>query len=184
MAMPPINPTQAMGLFAFFLTAALAALAARTHRGRNRWVWAVLAMTYALFLLEVSIGMRHAMHDIVNARLLRAGYYADRLALQGALALVLVASLVGAAASMRQAPLSNWLAGARARTAAVGTLGVALLFALELISLHQIDAVLYANAGPVAVIGWLWAAAAAITSTSACFTLRRQRGQHNSAHTR
>ena len=40
-----------------------------------------------------------------------------------------------------------------------GMLGAGLgLFLVEAISLHSVDAVMYAQAGPVLLIGWIWAA--------------------------
>jgi hypothetical protein len=55
---------------------------------------------------------------------------------------------------------SHRLAG-NVRIAGGLTIALLALFAIETVSLHSLDAVLYGSIGPVALIGWLWAIATA-----------------------
>jgi hypothetical protein len=53
------------------------------------------------------------------------------------------------------------VAGGAARVAVSMTIVVVALFAIETVSLHALRAVIYQPIGPVLMIGWLWAIAAA-----------------------
>jgi hypothetical protein len=52
-------------------------------------------------------------------------------------------------------------AGGAARLAASITIAVSALFAIEMVSLHAVDAVFYRPIGPVLMLGWVWVIAAA-----------------------
>jgi hypothetical protein len=147
------NPTQLIGLLAF----ACAAIAcARTARARHERAWWWLCAACSGFVLEVAIGLRHRTHDLVDALLQAEGSYASRAPVQiGLLAVALVLS----------AGTLLWLMRARRtdpnlKAAAVGCAIALWLFLIEAISLHGVDAVMYAYIGPVYLIGWAWAATA------------------------
>ena len=59
------------------------------------------------------------------------------------------------------------IGGVATRAAASVTIAVWALFAIEMISLHALDAVFYRPIGSVLTIGWLWAIAAAAISLAA-----------------
>ena len=147
------NPTQLIGLLAF----ACAAIAcARTALARRERPWWWLCAACSGFVLEVTVGLRHRTHDLVDALLQAEGSYASRAPLQiGLLAIALVLS----------AGTLLWLirargADANVKAAAVGCAAALWLFLIEAISLHGVDAIMYAHIGPVMLIGWAWAATA------------------------
>ena len=51
--------------------------------------------------------------------------------------------------------------------AIVGTALALMLLVVETISLHRVDAVMYAQAGPLVLLAWAWIGAAAIVIVSA-----------------
>jgi len=147
------NPTQLIGLLAF----ACAAIAcARTALARRERPWWWLCAACSGFVLEVTVGLRHRTHDLVDALLQAEGSYASRAPLQiGLLAIALVLS----------AGTLLWLirargADANVKAATVGCAAALWLFLIEAISLHGADAIMYAHIGPVMLIGWAWAATA------------------------
>jgi hypothetical protein len=64
-------------------------------------------------------------------------------------------------------------ADADATRALAATAGAVSLFVVESISLHGIDAIMYASVGPVLAIALFWAAAAAIVTASALRSAHR-----------
>jgi len=144
-----INATQLAGLLAF----GVAALAcARAARARGQRLWWKLAAVSAGFALEAVLGLRHRLRDAVDTWLLAQGWYDSRTPVQIGL-LVLCALLLGWAlwglAGLRRA-------GAHARLAATACAVALCLFVIEAISLHGVDALMYANIGPVRLVGWAW----------------------------
>ena len=110
--------------------------------------WPLLSMANACFAAECALGLRHGLHNAVAA----------------AMALGL-----GIASLLRQ---RTDKAGRPRNAAATTTLLSALLFVLETISLHDIDAVLYRPAGGLLVIGWLWLLLGAVTVAGALIEAR------------
>jgi hypothetical protein len=163
------NPTQLIGLLAF----ACAAIAcARTALARRERPWWWLCAACSGFVLEVAVGLRHRTHDLVDALLQAEGSYASRGPVQiGLLAVALVLS----------AGTLAWLirargADANVKAATVGCAAALWLFLIEAISLHGVDAVMYAHIGPVMLIGWAWAATALLVLWAAlrAATIRRE----------
>jgi hypothetical protein len=152
------NPTQITGVLAFAVAAIVCALAARRSRGRAASVWKLLAVLQIVFVVEIVLGLRHLIHGGVDAVLQDRGWYAQRQPVQlGLLAVTLVAGIAALVAVLR------WCRSHRAVAPAVlASCAVVGLFALEMISLHAIDAVLYRLVGPVMLIAVLWAACAAV----------------------
>lgn len=152
------NPTQILGVLVFVAAALACALAARRSRGRAASVWKLLAVLQIVFVAEIVLGLRHLIHGVVDAFLQDRGWYAQRQPVQlGLLAVALLAGGAGLVAVLR------WCRSHRAAAPAVlASCAVLGLFALEMISLHAIDAVLYRLIGPVMLIALLWAACAAV----------------------
>lgn len=156
----PIDPTQLTGLLAFGCAALACAFAGRVGRERRWWG---LAGVSSVCMLEVALGLRHRAHDLVDS-LLRAGGWYDARSPAQVLLLAIVALL--AAASL------GWLTSLRG-TAAEVRVGAAAgmtalwLFGIEAISLHAVDALMYARIGPVLAIGWSWAALALVIAAAA-----------------
>jgi len=119
-----------------------------------------LAAVNGCMAVECALGLRHGLHDRV-IRLL-GDYYPERLPLQ--IALVLFAGTAALALLAKR-----WSRPKRgsANIPLIGTGTALLLFAVETISLHAIDRVIYHAAGPVLVIGWLWLATGSVTLISA-----------------
>lgn len=154
------NATQSFGLAVYGLAALACAIAAGSAGpGHTRRSWWWLAGFATLLLLDLLFNLRHGLHDHVGGWLKDSGRYAQRRELQWALiglfaALVLLA-LLGLIRWVR--PLSKGL-----RLAVLGAGLAAGLVGLEMISLHDIDAWLYARQGPLMRIAWLWGVAAAL----------------------
>ena len=156
---PPTNPTQLAGLFVFGCAAVACAFAAQVC-GERRW-WRLAAVSAAC-VLEVALGLRHRAHDLVDAVLQAGGWYAARSHTQ-----VLLLAIVALLAAGTLA----WLLSLRGtaveiRVAAAASIAALWLFTIEAISLHAVDALMYAYIGPVLAIGWAWAALA-LTITAA-----------------
>ena len=163
------NPTQLIGLLAF----ACAAIAcARTALARRERPWWWLCAACSVFVLEVAVGLRHRTHDLVDAVLQAEGSYASRGPVQ--IGLLTVALLLSAGTLL-------WLIRARAtdaniKSAGVGCAAALWLFLIEAISLHGVDAVMYAHIGPVMLIGWAWAATALLVMGAALRAATVSRG--------
>lgn len=156
-----MDATQWAGLVAFG-SAAAACLSLRGPPGR------ILAAVNGCLAAECALGFRHGLHDQVIALL--GDYYPERQPFQ--IALVLIAAFTGLILLARR-----WR---RARKTSVNVpliaTGVALLlFAVETISLHALDRLLYRPAGPVLVIGWLWVAIGTMTLIGAAREYHRAR---------
>lgn len=150
------NPTQLTGLLAFALATAACVIAARRGVHAARW-WRMAALQ-ALCFLEVLFGFRHRAHDVVDALLQARGWYAARGPLQVGLlvvALGLAALTFVALIRLRRVDTSVWIAAA-------ATAAALWLFAIEMVSLHQVDAVMYIQLGPLLLIGACWAVCAAV----------------------
>jgi hypothetical protein len=141
------NPTQAVGLIVF-AASALACFCA--WKVRRRETWAVLAGVHALLWTEVLLGLRHELHDLVNAWLRSLDAYQARAPAQALLVAMAVAVLAWLACRSR-----------RNGVAVVATALLGVLFLIETISLHQLDRVLYAQPGPLKLIAYAWIALAA-----------------------
>lgn len=166
------NPTQLTGLLAFAIATAACARAALRRRDRSNGVWRVLALTQALFFLEVLLGLRHQVHGLVDTVFAARGWYAGRSALQIPLvSAALLVALVAIAALLRWRGL-----GHSARAAMAASVIVLGSFVVEAISLHRIDSLMYATIGPVKRIAFLWAACAAVVALMALRSAPRRGG--------
>ena len=162
-----LDPTRLAGTLAFG-TAALACLRAATAGGRPASPWWSLGALQLLCLLEVVLGLRYGLHETLNGLLRDRGWYASRGAWQAELllaALGVVATVVALACWRHR--------GQRAAIVAiVGTAVAVSVLGTETISLHRIDAIMYASLGPLVGLAWMWIAASALVTAAALSTAR------------
>ncbi len=129
----------------------------KRERPVGRGLWLVLALVQLALLAEVQLSLRFDLGSWLRDSLRDQGMYETRRGLQ---ALILVAvAVVGILASggilyrlRKQGRHTLWGVG--------GTLWSLGLFILPVVSLHQIDRLLYHHIGPVMFIGLLWAVGA------------------------
>ena len=150
------------GLSAFAAAAAACLRVALRRRGAAA-LWGTLAALHAWWALEILLNLRYRFRAALIPLLQDHGWYASRTTWQAAA--IVAALLVGTA-------LAAWLwRRHRDDGAAVGAIaGTALalmLLVVETISLHRIDAVMYAQVGPLVLLAWAWIGAAAIVIASA-----------------
>jgi hypothetical protein len=152
-----INPTQLTGLLSFAAATIACAIAARRSGWRDARAWQLLGFINGLFLIETFIGLRHRIHDSLVALLMAEGEYGQRRGMQEP---VIIGLATVALVCVTLFLCSRGLAGS-VRIAASLTIALSAMFAIETLSLHALDAVYYRPIGPVLLIGWLWAIAAA-----------------------
>jgi hypothetical protein len=146
-----------------FAAAAAACLRVSLQRGRSAALWGTLAAVHAAWALEIVLDLRYRFRAALIPMLQERGWYASRTAWQSEA--IVVALLIGTA-------LAAW-AWRRHRDdgaalgAIAGTAMALLLLVVETISLHRVDAVMYAEAGPLKLLAWAWIGAAAIVIASA-----------------
>ncbi len=160
------NPQQMTGIACFATAAAACALAAR----RGRRAWRALAIVQAAFCLEIVFSTRHRVHDLVDTALREHDWYAGRTPWQLGM-LVIVAGVFAACA-----PFAWRLArsgGAPAAVAMAASLAVFALLSVEAVSLHAIDAWMYARIGPLLAVVVGWVAASLIVTVAALVAARR-----------
>lgn len=146
-----------------FAAAAAACLRVSLRRGRSAALWATLAALHAAWALEIVLNLRYRFRAAILPLLQDRGWYASRTAWQGAA--IVAALLLGTG-------LAAWAwrrhRGDRAALGAIAGSALAfLLLAVETISLHRVDAVMYAEAGPLVLLAWAWIGAGAIVIASA-----------------
>ena len=156
-----MNANAIAGLSAF---AAAAAACARVslRSDRSAVLWRTLAVLHASFALEILMNLRYGFRAAIIPLLQDRGWYPSRTAWQEAS--IVLALLVGTA-------LAVWVwrrhrGDGAARGAILGTALALLLLFVETISLHSVDALMYAEAGPLVRLAWAWVGAAAIVIAS------------------
>jgi hypothetical protein len=110
-----------------------------------------------MFLIEVLAGLRHRIHDFVNALLMAEGEYSQRRGMQE---FIIIGLTTIALICVPVFLFSRRLGGGALRIAASLTIVLLTLFAIETVSPHAL-AVYYRPIGSVLLIGWLWAIASA-----------------------
>lgn len=154
------NPTQWLGLLVFALATAACARAAARQPSPWRWMAAGQASCFA----EVLVGLRWRVHEWADSMMQNEGWYATRQALQWPLLILVLAGLLVGAVMLTR----HWRRrDAGAWVAIMATWGACVLFAVETVSLHQIDAILYAPVGPVMVVALLWTLGALAAAVAA-----------------
>lgn len=135
---------------------------------RSPWVW--LTAAQGLFALEMMSDLRYRAHRLVDAVLRSHDWYATRLSLQLTLLLLLLLLLSAAAASLWRLQRRD----AAAAMAAAGSVLMAGLLLVEIVSLHAVDAIMYTPLGPINIVAWAWAVASATVILSAQAGRRRR----------
>ena len=146
-----------------FSAAAATCLRVALRSDRSAALWGTLAALHASWALEIVLDLRYRFRAAILPLLQDRGLYASRTAWQGAA--IAVALLIGTV-------LAAWVwrrhRDDRAALGAIaGTALALILLAVETISLHRVDAVMYAEAGPLVLLAWAWIGAAAIVVASA-----------------
>jgi hypothetical protein len=117
-------------------------------------------------MLEIFIGLRHRLHDLAVATLLAHSEYGGRSYLQEIIISSFAVIAIGLAALIF---LWHEDAVGSAKVVTGITIAVSLLFAIETVSLHAVDAVFYHPVGSVMIIGWIWAVSASGVVSAALF---------------
>ena len=146
-----------------FAGAAAACLRVSLRRGRSAALWGTLAALHAAWALEILLNLRYRFRTAILPLLQERGWYGSRTVWQTEA--IVVALLIGTA-------LAAWVARRHRDDGAVlgaiaGTALALMLMVVETISLHRVDAMMYAQAGPLVVLAWAWVGAAAIVIASA-----------------
>lgn len=171
----PINPTQLTGLLVFGCAAIACAIAGRVCSERRWWR---LAGVSSVCMLEVALGLRHRAHDLVDSVLQAGGWYGSRSHTQMLLLAIVALLAAGTLAWL----LSLRGTAAEIRVSAAASLTALWLFAIEAISLHAVDALMYSLIGPVLVIGWAWAALALVIGGAALRAVKVRRESVRAPH--
>ena len=149
-----------------FATAAIACLiAARRSELREARTWFILAIINCGFAIEIYFQSRHRITELVKTVLADEHLYVQ---LHGWFQEIIIVAGIGI--TLVAVILFIWrITGTAARVAAILTVAVIVLFAIETISLHSIDATFYRPFGPVMLIGWMWAGAALGIVVASCW---------------
>jgi len=151
-----MNATQLAGTIAC-TTAALACVSRRDAR------WYAPAAVFALMVVDLQIQGRYAVRTAVEHFLFAHGLAAaDKRPFQIVILIVAAIALLWVIRRFARGP--GGLGMAR-----FGAILIAALWALEAISLHQTDHIMWLQAGPILLGGWLWIAASALATVGALF---------------
>jgi hypothetical protein len=148
------NPTQLVGILSFAAASIACFVAARQPQSKDASTWKALTVINSLFLVEILTGIRHRLHNFAVTTFFREGKYAQR----GPIQEIVILSLVVIAIILAVILFFSWrkTAGGPAKIVMSITFLVLLLFAIETVSLHAVDAVFYQTIGSVMMIGWFW----------------------------
>lgn len=123
-----------------------------------------------LFLIEIYFGLRSRITELAVMLRKTRGVYAKLHGLTQEIMIVAIATIVLVFVTL----FLFWRQGA-ARLAASITIAVSALFAIEMVSLHAVDAVFYRPIGPVLMLGWVWVIATAGICAATQFVIWKSR---------
>lgn len=156
-----LHYTEVMGIAAFSICAFFSFIVA--FRIQVSRIWLFSGIAFALLVIEVAIGTRYEFLALVRNQLKANESYGLRHGWQigffFVLAMLMFTSVLSAVRQKRNGALSALLV-------------LTLVFAIETISWHVVDAVLYRDIGPIKLIGVLWIAASIWFLFSATKALR------------
>jgi len=157
-------PSDLIGLLSFATAAIACAVAARRSAVRDPHTWYFLALMNCLFVMEIYFGSRYLITVLTKTVLAKEQLYGK---LHGRFQEIIIVAVVVIVLGLS---LFVWrIVGTGARVAAILTIAVMVLFAVETISLHSIDAIFYRPIGGVLLLGWVWAGAALGIVVSSCW---------------
>ena len=157
-------PSDLIGLLSFAIAAIACFVAARRSAVRDARAWYFLALMNSLFVIEIYFGSRYRITELTKTILAKEQLYGK---LHGWFQEITIVAVVVILVAVI---LFVWrIAGTAARVAAILTLAVMVLFAVETISLHSIDAIFYRPIGAVLLLGWVWAGAALGIVVASCW---------------
>jgi len=135
----------------------------------SRQTWSILALFHLLFLFEILLGYRHDAHDAFSNVLRHLSLYAEKQTAQ--IILIIIATCLAIL-------ITSWLISrirnrpTTEKVAILASLMVFFLTVIEMISLHNIDAILYKSIGPISFIGWLWIICCTVTTCASLFFIK------------
>lgn len=147
-----VDATQWVGLAAFGLAAAVCFKKARGKAS----AWWFLAALNALLAIEIVVGLRYRVHDLVDSILIAKNSYTSRQPWQvGMIVFALCLFFVGVFAARSRIQSASLALATVGMGFAVG------IFVIEAISLHAVDLWMYREFGPLKLIALLWLTASA-----------------------
>ena len=153
------NVTQLMGVLSFSTTALVCFRTWRNVCG----VWGWLSGVYLLLVVDVVLGWRHILSEVLRNVLRGSTFYETRTGLPAiAISICLLCLLLFICWHMVRR-----IANRSTLLAVLSSVFILFLFTLEVVSLHAVDAVLYHAYGPAYAVGWAWLAGSAFTAVAA-----------------
>jgi hypothetical protein len=156
------NPTRTVGLLAYGAAAVCCGIAwmrARSKR-RNGRLAMLLMLIESVLLLDITFSWRWMLHQLFIDFAQRWHEYGVRRGPQIMVLIILAALLLLTLVAIRR-----FFHGRGAALAVSGAVLSLALWCIEVVSLHQVDHVLYHPLGPVLAISLLWIVACLMTAT-------------------
>lgn len=168
-----ITPTRAVGLFAYGLATVCCLVASARISGRApRRVAAWMSAIEALLLLDIIFDLRWHLHDWLGSLAQSHQSYQLRRFPQLVVDLSLLAILLyGVSMLLRVGQRGGVVLALAGVMLSIAT------WCFEVVSLHQLDAVLYSKIGPFMVVSALWAFAALATSVGMLMAMRENKNR-------
>ena len=167
-----LTPTRFSGIAAYGLASACCGVAWAKTRTRSRSISRIAAWLAAieiLLLLDILTNFRWMLHGFFADFAARHHEYDSRRPPQAILdALLVVLLAVGIGYARRRFRITVGLS-----MAVCGAMISTITWCVEIVSLHQVDTILYRPIGRWMAISLIWASASAITSAGILFASRR-----------
>ena len=156
-----LNPVKAGGIAAYLIASASCGVAAvTTANPRIARLAAALGLLDAVLLLDIAFDWRWRLYDWLRRQAVAGQWYEQRHWPQVVTLVILAMLLLAAVGSARR----RFPSPPGAALAIEGALLSAGCWAMEVISLHMTDSLLYHHAGPFMVISFIWLLASSLTS--------------------
>jgi hypothetical protein len=169
-----ISPTQEAGIVSHLVAAVACGAAWAKSNLRNR-LTATLGLLELFLLFDCVFNWRWLLHGFLVKTAMQLSVYDERTLPQEALTTLLsIATLVAAAAATKD----SWYRPG-ACLAICGGLISAGLWAIEVISLHAIDAILERKVGPILIVASLWTVSSALVMLGVLWDAKTSRHEHN-----
>jgi hypothetical protein len=156
-----LNPVKAVGMGAYFTAStACAVVSVRAASRRISRLAAVLALLHAVLFLDITFDWRWRLYDWLRDQAVALQWYEQRHWPQVG-TLLLLAALLGAGMIMARRRFPSPPGAALALDGALLSIGC---WAMEVISLHATDTVLYHRTGPLMPVSFVWIVACTMTA--------------------